>query len=172
MQYSLSITQMYKISRISHQDEPEVLRSRLDQPLGNAPGSAPTSQTQAKETQLFSCLNYKGVFTHRASQIYPPSSSAFPQVQHKNQHLCPCSNSPGTCLASTWSNWPTPIPCSQCIGRGYKYTVYYAGKMPSIVNLVHSSITSSLQHSYNHVSDLNVREKQQFVTINTHNLSQ
>lgn len=105
--------QRSKFSRILHQKESEVHRSRLDQPLGNAPGRAPTSQTQAEETQLFSCLNYKGVFTLTPNQICPPSP--FPQVQSvkKHQHLCPCPtriNHPSTC--PNLVIWSTPIRCS------------------------------------------------------------
>lgn len=39
-------------------------RSKLDQPLGNAPGRAPAAQTRAKETQLFSFRNYKNINSH------------------------------------------------------------------------------------------------------------
>lgn len=46
-------------------------RSELNQPLGNAPGRAPAAQTEVKETQLFSCLNYKGVFTRTGCQNNP-----------------------------------------------------------------------------------------------------
>lgn len=146
--YNISLTyQSNNFSRILHQEDPEVHRSRLDQPLGNAPGRAPTSQTQAEETQLFSCLNYKGVFTHTASQIYPPS--AFLQVQFvKHIHNCPslaCSESSRhlpqpDVLVNTYYNVTTYEQKGQV-------TVYYTRRCTSIVNLVHSSIASFKQNT-------------------------
>lgn len=38
----------------------QVHNSEQDRPLGNAPGRAPAAQTEAKETQLFSCLGHTG----------------------------------------------------------------------------------------------------------------
>lgn len=38
----------------------QVHNSEQDRPLGNAPGRAPAAQTEAKGTQLFSCLGYTG----------------------------------------------------------------------------------------------------------------
>lgn len=54
--------------------------SKLDQPLGNAPGRAPAAQTWAKETQLFSCLNYKGVFMRTGCPNDPARIVHYSQV--------------------------------------------------------------------------------------------
>lgn len=43
----------------------QVHNSEQDRPLGNAPGRAPAAQTEAKETQLFSCLgSTDGIRSH------------------------------------------------------------------------------------------------------------
>lgn len=76
------------------QPERQVHSSRLEPPLGNAPGRAPAARTEAEE--LFSSLGYKDAFTEQLSA--EASEALSPEITSPFSHIFTPKTAPCTCL--------------------------------------------------------------------------